>query len=87
MFGPNLMLVVRGSTDETRASAIGGFNAAGSLGFLVGPLLAGAALELLRSSVGDQLAYRWIFAGAGLLEVICVGAAAWALGRGRSPRG
>jgi MFS family permease len=76
MFGPNLMLVVRGSTPETRGLAMAGFNTAGSLGFLLGPLVAGATLQLLQPSVGQDAAFRILFASTGAVEVLCVMVAA-----------
>lgn len=72
MFGPNLMLVVRGSTAETRASAMAGYNAAGSLGFLVGPLLGGGLLQILKLTLETDSAFRSVFATMGVLEVLCV---------------
>lgn len=84
MFGPNLMLVVRHSTADTRASAMAGFNAAGSLGFLVGPLLGGGLLELLDGQVEQATAFRAVFAAVGAVEVICV---AYAVVRLREPGG
>jgi len=79
MFGPNLMLVVRGSDPESRAAAMAGFNAAGSLGFLLGPLTAGATLELSRPALGDPTAFRWLFGATGALELLCVLWALWRL--------
>jgi MFS transporter, AAHS family, 3-hydroxyphenylpropionic acid transporter len=87
MFGPNLMLVVRNSTQETRSSAMAGFNAAGSLGFLIGPLLGGGLLELFKSMTGDEAAFRATFASVGFIEVICVGYAIWALRSGQAGAG
>lgn len=79
MFGPNLMLVVRNSRKETRSSAMAGFNAAGSLGFLIGPVLGGALLELFKRFATDASAYRATFASVGVIELLCVGYAVWVL--------
>jgi MFS family permease len=81
MFGPNLMLVVRGSTPETRGVAMAGFNTAGSLGFLVGPLVAGVTLQLLDPALGEAARFRVLFAATGAVEVICVTVAAWLMHR------
>ena len=70
------MLLLQGSTPETRGSAMAGFNAAGSLGFLVGPLLAGSALQILKLKLCPEAAFRVIFAATGALEILVV---AWAL--------
>lgn len=61
MFGPTLVLVLARSTPETRARAVGGFNAAGSLGFLLGPLCAGIALEAA-ADLGTAAAHGIVFA-------------------------
>lgn len=75
MFPPAILLTAQLADPRTRASAIGGFNLAGSLGFAVGPLLGGWAYE------------RWgfgvAFAGCGLLEVVLAFAAAALLSRWR----
>jgi MFS family permease len=73
MFGPNLMLVNRAATPELRGSAMAGFNAAGSLGFLVGPVTAGALLEILGYFEDPLTTYRIVFAVIGATEVLCVG--------------
>jgi MFS family permease len=80
MFGPNLMLVVRGSTEAVRASAVAGFNAAGSFGFFLGPIVAGGLLQLGHLALTDSGTYRLVFGLTGVLEVVCV---AWALARAR----
>lgn len=47
MFAPSLVLVVQAAGDDSRATAIGGFHAAGSLGFLLGPLVGGGVLAIM----------------------------------------
>lgn len=64
MYAPSLWFVARYAPPETRASAMGGFNAAGSLGFAVGPL-AGAMLS-------DLFSYTTAFVAAGITELLCV---------------
>ncbi|MFH2009044.1 MAG: MFS transporter [bacterium] len=81
MFGPNLMLLVRGSTAESRGVAMAGFNTAGSLGFLIGPLLAGSALQGLRPALGEATAFRVLFAATGGLVLLCVLIGIWRLRR------
>ncbi len=73
MFGPNLVLVLDGSTPSTRAAAMAGFNAAGALGFLIGPLVAGALLQALDAT---PTAYHLTFALGAATQL---GAIAWAV--------
>jgi MFS family permease len=73
MFGPSLMLVTRASTPEIRGSAMAAFNAAGSLGFLVGPVVAGLLLETLGGLWQPPAVYRAVFGIIGATEVVCVG--------------
>lgn len=67
MFVPSLLLAVELAGPGLRGSAIGAFQAAGSLGFFVGPLVAGA----LAGMGGAELA----FGVAGGAELLC---ALWA---------
>jgi MFS transporter, DHA1 family, tetracycline resistance protein len=47
IFPPTLALTAEWSTPETRASALGAFNLAGSLGFALGPVAGAAAARIL----------------------------------------
>ena len=78
MFGPNLMLVTKASTPQNRASAVAGFNTAGSLGFLVGPMTGGALLQGIKGFYPPEVTFRIVFALVGATEVVCV---AWGLWR------
>lgn len=85
MFGPVLVMVLTRSTPATRAAAVGGFNAAGSIGFLIGPLLAGLSIEALRHAGLEPIgAYRATFAIGGASQLIAVGAALFVFARERS---
>jgi len=70
MFAPSLVLVARAAGDSARGSALGGFHAAGSLGFLLGPLVGGAILAGagLLGSDGWLLA----FVAVASLQWLCV---------------
>ncbi|MEA5446860.1 MFS transporter, partial [Gammaproteobacteria bacterium AB-CW1] len=46
MFAPSLVLTAEAAGESQRALAMGGFHAAGSLGFLLGPLVGGGVLAL-----------------------------------------
>lgn len=64
MYAPSLWLVARNSPAERRASAMGGFNAAGSVGFALGPMAGGI--------VSDLYGYPAAFVVAGLSEILLV---------------
>lgn len=72
MFVPNLMLTGDLAPPGLRASAMGAFNAAGSLGFLVGPVVAGLVSQTVGAAHGAEHGYRAAFAVAGLAEIACV---------------
>ena len=84
MFGPTLVLVLDGSTDATRGVAMAGFNTAGSVGFLIGPLFAGAMLQGVSAASGDAAAARVTFAVGALTQLVAVAWAAWRM-RARAP--
>lgn len=72
MFVPSLLLVVESADPRARATVLGAFNAAGALGFIVGPLVAGAVSQSVAASHGWQTGYSTAFVVAGLSEVLCV---------------
>ena len=71
MFAPNLALCADLSPRELSATAFAGFNMAGSLGFLCGPLLGGTLCTILLSAAGDASGYRITLGLAGASEVLC----------------
>ncbi|RJP33181.1 MAG: MFS transporter [Phycisphaerales bacterium] len=71
MFAPNLTMCADLAPPEHRAAAFAGFNVAGSLGFLVGPLLAGGICTLLEPRLGTDRAYTITFIITGAAEVLC----------------
>ena len=88
MFGPNFILVLSESRTTTRSSAIGGFNFIGSLGFLLGPLVAGGLLQFTSTRLGELARYRVTFGLGGLVEVLCVAGSLvvlWGRARRREP--
>ena len=64
MYAPSLWLVAAHAPAGKRASAMGGYNAAGSIGFAMGPI-AGAL-------VSDAFGYQAAFIAAGASELLCV---------------
>jgi predicted MFS family arabinose efflux permease len=71
MFAPSLVLVSHLSDPGNRALAMSGFNTAGSLGFLLGPLLGGAVVTFFSTFTGFP-PYSAAFVVAGALELACV---------------
>ncbi|MCA9707857.1 MAG: MFS transporter [Myxococcales bacterium] len=72
MFVPSMLLTVEAADQRARATALGAFNAAGSLGFIVGPLVGGAVSQWVAATDGWAAGYRAAFQVAGLSEVLCV---------------
>lgn len=72
MFAPTLSLCADLSPTPQRGAAFAGFNAFGSLGFLCGPLVAGALHALFGARLGEANTYRLVFLVAGALQVLCV---------------
>ncbi len=64
MYAPTLWLVASTAPAERRASAMGGFNAMGSIGFALGPLAGGL--------MADFAGYTEAFYLAGASEILCV---------------
>lgn len=71
MFAPNLTLCADLAPPSRRGAAFAGFNIAGSIGFVVGPLFAGAAYSIAAAHTGQRAAYETTFVFAGLAEVLC----------------
>lgn len=71
MFAPNLTLCADFVPAAQRGAGFTGFNVAGSLGFVLGPLLAGGLFTLLSSYGTTAFAYRITFFATGAAEVLC----------------
>jgi MFS family permease len=69
MFIPTLQLATQLSPPGHVTASMGGYTAAGALGFLTGPLVSGLLLSLLTPSFSHDTAYALILLGGGLLEV------------------
>ena len=72
MFVPSMVLTTDAAPDEIRGTALGAFNAAGSLGFIVGPVTGGLVSESVAAVSGWEVGYRSAFAVAGASEILCV---------------
>jgi MFS family permease len=55
-----------------RSTAMGAFNAAGSLGFIAGPITGGFVTQLVAQHSGWHAGYRAAFAVAGASVILCV---------------
>lgn len=71
MFAPNLALCADLSPVELRGAAFTGFNIAGSLGFVAGPLFGGLCLHLCSQIVPVDRAYAVTLLATGATEVLC----------------
>ena len=72
MFVPTMVLTTEYASEALRSTALSGFNAAGSLGFIVGPVVGGLISQSFGSG-GDWLAgYRTAFWVAGGFEIALV---------------
>ncbi len=72
MFVPSLILTTELAGESTRSTALGGFNAAGSLGFICGPVVGGAVSQMVAERSDWQSGYSCAFAVAGASELLCV---------------
>jgi MFS family permease len=72
MFVPSMLLTIRVAPDAVRATALGAFNAAGSLGFVIGPVAGGAISQIVAGGWDWLTGYRTAFAVAGASEALCV---------------
>ncbi|MFQ5501210.1 MAG: MFS transporter [Phycisphaerae bacterium] len=71
MFAPNLTLCADLAPPAQRGAAFTGFNIAGSLGFVLGPLMAGGLFTILTHQGTPASAYRVTFIATGALEILC----------------
>lgn len=71
MFVPSMLMTTDLAPPEIRSTALGAFNTAGSLGFILGPLTGGLVSEAVRASHGAAAGYQAAFGVAGLAEILC----------------
>jgi MFS family permease len=72
MFVPSLLITTDAAPPEIRTTTMGAFNAAGSLGFIVGPITGGLVSQWVAAGSGWEAGYRSAFAVAGVSEIACV---------------
>ncbi len=73
MFIPTLQLSAMRAPDGNVATSMGGFNSAGSLGFLLGPLVSGALVTLFTLWSSTETAYAMVLFCGGFLEATLAG--------------
>lgn len=71
MFAPNLSLIADLSPGEQRGAAYTGFNLAGSLGMVFGPMLGGISQAVAMKYLPLPAAYQTTFVITGATEVLC----------------
>lgn len=72
MFVPTMLMTTDLVPESVRTTALGAFNAAGSLGFIIGPLTGGIVSQVVADSHGWLAGYRAAFVVAGVSELLCV---------------
>ena len=72
MFVPSMILTTQAAPDEIRGTALGAFNAFGSLGFIIGPATGGFVSQMVANADGWEAGYRAAFGVAGASEAVCV---------------
>jgi MFS family permease len=74
MFVPSLVLTTRIAPEAIRGTALGAFNALGSLGFIIGPAVGGLVSDSVAAVSDWTTGYRVAFAVAGASQIACVAA-------------
>ncbi|MBT38999.1 MAG: MFS transporter [Deltaproteobacteria bacterium] len=72
MFVPSMILTTQAAPEQIRGTALGAFNAFGSLGFIVGPATGGFVSQHIAETAGWEAGYRAAFGVAGASEALCV---------------
>jgi len=72
MFVPSMILTTQAAPERIRGTALGAFNAFGSLGFIVGPATGGFVSQHIAETAGWETGYRAAFGVAGVSEALCV---------------
>jgi DHA1 family tetracycline resistance protein-like MFS transporter len=75
MFVPSMMMTTDLTPPEIRSTALGAFNTAGSLGFILGPMTGGFVSQTIAASHGEVTGYKAAFGVAGAAELVCVAVA------------
>ncbi len=65
MFMPSMLMTTETTPERIRTTSLGAFNAAGSLGFIAGPLVGGAVSAAVAAEHGSRAGYQAAFLVAG----------------------
>jgi MFS family permease len=71
MFVPSMLMTTDLTPPAIRGTALGAFNTAGSLGFILGPITGGFVSQAISATHGSAAGYRAAFAVAGSAEILC----------------
>jgi MFS family permease len=71
MFVPSMLMTTDLTPPAIRSTALGAFNTAGSLGFILGPITGGLVSQTISASHGPAVGYQAAFAVAGGAEILC----------------
>ena len=71
MFVPSMLMTTDLTPPAIRSAALGAFNTAGSLGFILGPITGGFVSQAISATHGSAAGYRAAFAVAGSAEILC----------------
>jgi MFS family permease len=81
MFVPSMLFTADATPESVRTTSMGAFNAAGSLGFIVGPLTGGLVSQTVAVTHGWPAGYAAAFAVAGGFKILLALAAFRAIRR------
>jgi MFS family permease len=70
MFVPSMLFTVDATPDSVRTTSMGAFNAAGSLGFIAGPVTGGLVSQSVAASFGWEAGYSAAFGVAGGFKIL-----------------
>lgn len=70
MFIPSMLMTIDLTPDSVRTTSMGAFNAAGSLGFIIGPLTGGFVSQFVAAHAGWEAGYQAAFGVAGASEIL-----------------
>jgi MFS family permease len=70
MFVPSMLFTADATPESVRTTSMGAFNAAGSFGFIVGPLTGGLVSQSVAGSFGWEAGYASAFAVAGGFKIL-----------------
>jgi MFS family permease len=70
MFVPSMLMTTELSPERLRTTSLGAFNAAGSLGFIAGPLVGGFVSQAVAAHHDWLAGYRAAFLVAGVAEIV-----------------